>query len=231
LRSSRKARPTNLQSRFLEQICAILRTILREGCILLPEFVRRELMRSPVKAVCLLAILTFGAAGALGTSGAEPANDRRSIVIVFKDGHRQSLLVADIARIEFKTPVTIVFKSGREQDLPATDIARIEFETSASALLPSRNHFLGKWEVGEGNGFNFYISLEADGEAKKSIGSSHGTWTVVDGEARISWDDGWHDAIRKVGAKHEKFAYEPGKSFTDKPTNVTAARNTEPQPI
>jgi hypothetical protein len=188
-------------------------------------------MRSPVKAVCLLAILTLGAAGALGTSGAEPANDRRSIVIVFKDGHRQSLLVADIARIEFKTPVMIVFKSGREQDLPATDIARIEFETSASALLPSRNHFLGKWEVGEGNGFNFYISLEADGEAKKSIGSSHGTWTVVDGEARISWDDGWHDAIRKVGAKHEKSAYEPGKSFTDKPTNVTAARNTEPQPI
>jgi len=162
-------------------------------------------MRSPVKAVCILAILTLGAASALAKTGAEPANDHGSIVIVFKDGHRQSLLVADIARIEF--------------------------ETSASALLPSRNHFLGKWEVGEGNGFNFYITLEADGEAKKSIGSSHGTWTVVDGEARISWDDGWHDAIRKVGAKHEKFAYEPGKSFTDKPSNVTAARNTEPQPI
>src|SRR6202047_330196 len=139
LRSSRKARPTNLQSRFLEQICVMLRTILREGCILLPEFVRRELMRSPVKAVCLLAILTLGAAGALGTSGAEPANDRRSIVIVFKDGHRQSLLLADIARIEFKTPVMIVFKSGREQDLPATDIARIEFETSASALLDRKS--------------------------------------------------------------------------------------------
>jgi len=188
-------------------------------------------MRSPVKAVCLLAILILGAAGALATSGAEPANDRRSIVIVFKDGHRQSVLVADIARIEFKTPVLIVFKSGHEQNVPAADIARIEFETTASASLPSRNHFLGKWEVGEGNGFNFYITLEADGEAKKSIGESHGTWTVVDGEARISWDDGWHDAIRRVGAKHEKVAYEPGKSFTDKPTNVTAARNTEPQPI
>jgi hypothetical protein len=188
-------------------------------------------MRSPVKAVFLLAILTLGAARALATSGTEPANDGRSIVIVFKDGHRQSVLVADIARMEFKTPVMIVFKNGREQNVPATDIARIEFESTTSALLPSRNHFLGKWEVGEGNGFNFYITLEADGEAKKSIGSSHGTWTVVDGEARISWDDGWHDAIRKVGAKHEKFAYEPGKSFTDKPTNVTAARNTEPQPI
>ena len=188
-------------------------------------------MRSPVKAVCLLAILNLGAASALANPGAEPANERGSIAVVFKDGHRQSLLVADIARIEFKTPVLIVFKDGRQQNIPATDIARIEFETTASASLPSRAHFVGKWEVGQGNGFNFYITLEADGEAKKSIGSSHGTWTVVDGEACISWDDGWHDAIRKVGAKHEKFAYEPGKSFTDTPTNVTAARNTEPQPI
>jgi hypothetical protein len=188
-------------------------------------------MRGPVKALCILAILALGAVSAFATSGTEPAGEHGSIVIVFKDGHRQSVSVADIARIEFKTPVMIVFKSGREQNIPATDIARIEFETTLNASLPSRNHFLGKWEVGQGNGFNFYITLEADGEAKKSIGESHGTWTVVDGEARISWDDGWHDAIRKVGAKHEKVAYEPGKSFTDTPTNVTAARNTEPQPI
>jgi hypothetical protein len=54
---------------------------------------------------------------------------------------------------------------------------------------------------------------------------------VVDGEARISWDDGWHDAIRKVGTTHEKRAYEPGKSFDDQPSNVTAARNTQARPI
>jgi hypothetical protein len=54
---------------------------------------------------------------------------------------------------------------------------------------------------------------------------------VVNGEARISWDDGWHDVIRKVGAKHEKVAYEPGKSYDDKPANVTEARNTQPKPI
>jgi hypothetical protein len=34
-----------------------------------------------------------------------------------------------------------------------------------------------------------------------------------------------------VGSKHEKLAYEPGKSFDDTPTNVTAARNTNPKPI
>src|SRR6266704_4485342 len=188
-------------------------------------------MRSPVKAIWILAILTLGAAGALAKTGAEPASDHGSIIIVFKDGHRQTLLVADVARIEFKTPVMIVFKSGREQNVPATDIARIEFETTASASLPSRNHFLGKWEVGEGNGFNFYITLEADGEAKKSIGASHGTWTVVDGEARISWDDGWHDVIRRAGIGHEKAAFEPGKTFSDEPTNVADATRIDGEPI
>jgi hypothetical protein len=54
---------------------------------------------------------------------------------------------------------------------------------------------------------------------------------VVDGEARIAWDDGWHDAIRKVGTKHEKVAFEPGKTFSDEPSNITDAVNTSPEPI
>jgi hypothetical protein len=137
--------------------------------------------------------------------------------------------MADIAHIDFSAPITIVFKDGRQQNIPASDVVRIEFEAAPGAV--SRNHFVGKWQVGEGNGSNFYITLDANGEARKSIGPSHGTWTVANGEARISWDDGWHDAIRKVGAKYEKVAYEPGKSFDDKPSNVTAARNTEPKPI
>ena len=188
-------------------------------------------MRRIVKAVCILAILVFFVASSLAKTGT--ASDHHgSIVIVFRDGHRQNLDMADIARIEFKTPVLIVFKDGRQQNVLAADISRIEFETPLSASPPGRNHFLGKWEVGQGNGFsNFYITLEADGEASKTLGAAHGTWTVVDGEARISWDDGWHDAIRKVGSKHEKVAYEPGKSFNDTPTNVTAARNTNPNPI
>jgi hypothetical protein len=74
------------------------------------------------------------------------------------------------------------------------------------------------------------VTLKENDEATKSIGAAHGTWVYVDGEARITWDDGWHDAIRKVGSKHEKFAYAPGKSFSDNPTNVTEARNTSPQP-
>jgi hypothetical protein len=97
-------------------------------------------------------------------------------------------------------------------------------------LVSGKHHFVGKWLVGEGNGDSFYITLEENGEATKSIGTAHGTWVYMNGEARITWDDGWHDAIRKVGSKHEKFAYTPGKSFSVNPANVTEARNTSPQP-
>jgi len=189
-------------------------------------------MRNTVKTVCILAILTLAVGSSFAKTGTRAAGRHQSIVIVYKDGHRQNVDMADIARIEFKTPLMIVYNDGRQKNIPASDIARIEFESPLSASTPGRNHFLGKWKVGEGNGLsNFYITLEADGEARKSIGAIHGTWTVVDGEARITWDDGWRDAIRKVGSKHEKFAYEPGKTFDDTPSNVTAAVNTEPSPI
>jgi hypothetical protein len=162
-----------------------------------------------------------------------PADDRGSVVLIFKDGHRQSFAMAEIERIDFKAPAAIVFKDGRQQKIAASDIARIEFETSGlSASVPGRAHFIGKWEVGEGgNGGTFFITLDGDGSARKTLGAAHGTWTVVDGEARITWDDGWHDVIRKVGTTHEKLAYGPGKSFDDQPSNVTAARNTQPKPI
>lgn len=140
-----------------------------------------------------------------------------SVVIVFKDGHKQTFRMADIAHIEFSASVT------ETHAFPAQ---------KSKQPLPGRNHFIGKWEVGEGNGNrSFYITLNPDGHAEKSIGASHGTWALVDGEARITWDDGWHDAIRKIGSKHEKFAYEPSKSFTDSPANVTEARATDPKPL
>ncbi|MFZ0320770.1 MAG: hypothetical protein WAL56_16715 [Candidatus Sulfotelmatobacter sp.] len=175
----------------------------------------------------LPALLLLAPAISLATP--PPADTHSPIVIVFQDGHRQTLDMSDLARIDFKPPVTVVFKDGHQQTISSTDIARIEFEPAAS--LPGRNHFVGKWKVGEGNGSNFYITLDANGEARKSIGPSHCTWTVVDGEARITWDDRWHDAIRKVGSSYEKRAYEPGKSFDETPSNVTAATNTQPQPI
>ena len=126
--------------------------------------------------------------------------------------------------------LVIVFKDGRQQTFSMADIARIEFQTQDSALSLGRGNFLGKWKVGDGAGGDFYITLDASGEARKTVGAAHGRWTVVGNEARISWDDGWHDAIRKVSKAYEKFAYEPGKSFTDSPSNVTKAENLQPQP-
>jgi hypothetical protein len=189
-------------------------------------------MRDLVTVVGVSGVLLLASAAAVASPTPAPADDRSSVVIVFKDGHRQSLATAEIARLDFKSPSVIVYKDGHQEKLPAADIARIEFETSElGAMAPGRGHFVGKWEVGQGNGDNFFITLDADGDAKKSIGAAHGTWSLVDGEARIAWDDGWHDVIRKVGTKHEKLAYEPGKSFDDQPTNVTAARNTQAKPI
>jgi hypothetical protein len=187
-------------------------------------------MQGLIRVIAISGILLF-AVGAAKTASS-PADDRSSVVIVFKDGHRQTFATAEISRIDFKAPGVIVYKDGRQEKFAASDISRIEFPNSAAGeMMPGRGHFVGKWEVGQGNGSTFFITLDADGEAKKTLGASHGTWTLVDGEARISWDDGWHDAIRKVGTKHEKLAYEPGKSFDDAPTNVTAARNTQPKPI
>jgi hypothetical protein len=163
-------------------------------------------MRNLTKIVCILAISVLPALGAPKTKSASSSDN--AIVIVFKDGHQQSFSMADIARIEFNTPAT-----------------------SSSSL--GINRFLGKWTVGEGAGMNdtFSITLERGGSARKSIGATHGTWAVVDGEAHISWDDGWKDVIRKVGEKYEKVAHAPGTSFSGTSDNITDARRADAEPI
>jgi hypothetical protein len=156
----------------------------------------------------------------------------KSVTVVFKDGHQRTFQITDVSRIEFKNDTMLLTtRAGRPESIPVADIARMDFAAPGKALPPlGRNHFVGKWEVGEGVGRNtFTITLDPDGHARKSIGASHGTWVLVDNEARISWDDGWHDAIRKVDDKHEKFAYEPGKSFSDEPSNVTDAKRANPE--
>jgi hypothetical protein len=148
------------------------------------------------------------------TSGfAKPADtSANSLVITFKDGHQQTIPVADIAKMEFKAASSAAAP-----------------KTSTDKLSPSTPaHFHGKWRVGDGQGGTFTINLEDNGRAWKSIGSGGGTWVLVDGEARITWDDGWKDKIRKVGRKFEKVAYGPGKSFDDDPANVAIAVSAEP---
>ena len=171
-------------------------------------------MRNFVGVAGLITVLCFSAITGFAKTPPASKSGSGTLVIVFKDGHQQSFNLSTIERVEFPTvPIT----AGEP--------------TPLKSLSPSRGHFVGKWEVGDGSGNNFFITLEENGDAKKSIGVTHGKWVYVDGEARVSWDDGWQDAIRKVGSKYLKFAYGPGKSFTDEPDNVTSAHNTNPHPI
>jgi hypothetical protein len=159
------------------------------------------------------------------------SSEPMSLAVTFSDGHHQNIPLDEVSRIEFKSGPVVIFKDGHTQNL--ANVARLEFSSQAKDLPFGRNRFVGKWEVGVGafGAGHFFITLEPNGEARKTLGSSHGTWAVVDGEARINWDDGWHDAIRKVGSKYEKRAYEHGKTFSDEPSNVTDAKNTTAEPI
>ena len=152
-------------------------------------------------------------AAAIGWAAPQkPAPGSGSIVIVFKDGHRQTFSLADIERVEFPT-------GGEGSAMPS------------GSPGPSRNRFLGSWEVGDGAGNNFEIRLNEDGSAYRSLGDVRGTWLYVDGEARVTWNDGNKDCIRKVGTIYRKFAYSMGKSFTADPDNEANARNTSAKPI
>jgi hypothetical protein len=162
-------------------------------------------MRTLTKVVCVLGTLGLFVPNAIPKPKAAAEDERGTIVIVFKDGHQQTFRLAEIARIEFNSPAAI-------------------------ASTPGRARFVGQWKVGVGgdNSGTFLITLKPDGVAHKTIGSPAGTWAVVNGEARASWDDGWVDVIRKVGGRWEKAAYSPGSSLDDKPASVAEAVYTEP---
>jgi hypothetical protein len=170
-------------------------------------------MRKIVSLAGLCAIFYLAATAGLANAASPSKSGTGTIVIVFKDGHRQSFNLADIERVEF----------------PSSGLASSDEGVNPS--LPSRARYFGKWEAGDGNGGTFYISLYENGDAKRTIGDVHGKWAYVNGEALITWDDGKLDAIRKVGSRFRKFAYMEGNSFTDKPANVTDAHNTTPHPI
>jgi hypothetical protein len=165
-------------------------------------------MHKLVSATALAIAILF----ALPAARAQASSHSNSLVIVFKDGHRQSINLDSVQRLEFPGAV------------PAGMI---------SVPGPSRAHFLGKWEVGQGNGENFYITLNDDGTAQRTMNDlehERGTWVYAHGEAEVTWADGWQDCIRKVGSWYKKYAYHEGKTFTDEPDNVTNARNVSQNP-
>ena len=125
--------------------------------------------------------------------------------------------------------VVITFKDGYTQRYPVADVSRIEFESASDeSANSSPGHFLGKWKVGDGMGGTFFITLKRDGQAYKTLGHDYGKWQVFGDEARITWDDGWRDVIRKAGNRYEKVAYHPGKTFSDTPDHIADAISTDP---
>src|SRR5579872_7137812 len=133
----------------MEQFSTVTRIIFwgRRCTSPLPGGTMRTLTRS--LGVATATTLLIALASTLAT--ARPAaDDHNTIVITFKDGHRQSLAVAQIARLDFKSPSVIIYRDGHHEKLNAADIARIDFDSpDATATLPGRAHFLGKWEVGD----------------------------------------------------------------------------------
>src|SRR5882757_7755201 len=89
------------------------------------------------------------------------ADENNSVVITFKDGHKQTFPLSEVTRIQLKTP-----KETTNVPLPLT------------SLTASVGHFLGRWRAGDGTGRTFIITLKRDGSATKSIGATHGTWKV-----------------------------------------------------
>ena len=162
-------------------------------------------MRISLRLLCVIAVLPVIVA--IASPMPKPtSDDDRTVVLVFKDGHRQTFRLADIARIEFSAPTTT---------------------TTSSA---GSAHFLGVWKVGVGGGDSgtFLITLKRDGVAEKSMGSHNGTWKVVNGEARCKWEDGWTDVIRRSGSTWEKAAWSSGHSLDGPPDSVAEAVYTEP---
>lgn len=169
------------------------------------------MMRKLVSVSALSVVLLAG----IGSHAAPPAKTAPgTLVIVFKDGHRQTFNVSDIERVEYPAG-----------NLTAADLG------STKSQLTARGRYVGKWQVGDGAGSDFYITLNEDGGAYRSLGDVHGRWVYSNGDALITWHDGNSDAIRRVGSRFQKFAYMNGKSFSDNPDNVTEAKNTTPRPI
>src|SRR5271170_1441392 len=103
----------------------------------------------------LVVVLWVAGECAQANAGPVSADDSGTVVIVFKDGHRQMFPASTISAMEFRSAAGVT-----------TPISIPEI------VVPGRGRFLGKWLVGQGNGDSFYISLEENGEASKSIGSA-----------------------------------------------------------
>jgi hypothetical protein len=170
---------------------------------------------------------------AVTASVAAQSKSSNSVTIIYRDHHQQTVSSADISRIDFRNDVLVLNRNGHEEKIPLNNVSNLEVHEAPADGMSARSHYVGKWRVGmdTGTSRSFEITLDRNGQARKTLGGPHGTWTFVDGGAQIAWEDGWHDMIIKVGDKYEKRAFEPGKPFSAAPSNVTEAKRANDQSI
>ena len=65
----------------------------------------------------LIHVLLASAIISVLTAAPGLADDHNAIVIVYKDGHRQTLSSSAVARIDLKAPAAIVYKNGRREKI------------------------------------------------------------------------------------------------------------------
>jgi hypothetical protein len=179
-------------------------------------------------------ILTFAAVLCAVTSSAfAQGKTTSSVTVTYRDHHQQTFSSSEVSRIDLRDGKLVVILAGKEEQIPLNTVANIEVHEASADSALSRSHFIGRWEVGMGGGQSgsFIVTLDRDGHARKNVGGRRGTWTFVNGAARINWDDGWTDIIVQTGNTYEKRAYESGKPLTGPPTNVTYAKRANEQSI
>ena len=98
--------------------------------------------------------------------------------------------------------------------------------TASEAVSPMlfRNEFLGFWEITDTRRDTFFLYLKRGGKAsiasrdrKRAPESEDGYWSLAADEARISWDSGLKDLIRKHADGYLYLAFDDEGTFRDQP--------------
>src|SRR5438270_3945089 len=85
-------------------------------------------MHTIVKAVLLGMILVASAIGSLGQAASRDAHG--SLIVVMKDGRRETIPVAEITKIEFKDADIVVFRDAGQKSFRMSETQSFEFGCS-----------------------------------------------------------------------------------------------------
>jgi serine/threonine protein kinase len=128
-------------------------------------------------------------------------------------------------QIHAKWPMKAQFRKVLLKELGPAAIAAPspDISQAKASPAPEEKFFLGKWDCTGG----FVITLNADYTALKTTSRPRGHWQYVNGEARITWEDGIHNTIRRDGDGFQKLFWKAGVSPESPPQHSRPARKQE----